>query len=55
MKIAITALTIIILMLVLKFIMQKRAQKSQGKQIDASLFGDEIRTLLNENKSILYF
>ncbi len=55
MEIAITALTIIILMLALKFIMQKRAQKSQGKSIDTSLFDEEIKTLLNGNKSILYF
>ena len=51
MEIAITALTIIILMLVLKFIMQKRAQKLQGKQIDVSLFDDGIRELLNKKKS----
>ena len=55
MEIAITALTIIILMLVLKFIMQKRAQKSQGKRINASLFNEEIKALLSDNKSILYF
>ncbi len=55
MEIAIAALTIIILMLALKFIMQKRAQKSQGKSIDTSLFDEEIKTLLNGNKSILYF
>ena len=55
MEIAITALTIIILMLVLKFIMQKRAEKSQGKIINSSLFNDEIKALLNDNKSLLYF
>ncbi len=55
MEIAVTALTIIILMLVLKFIMQKRAQKSQGKRINASLFNEEIKALLSDNKSILYF
>ena len=35
--------------------MQKRAQKSKGKSIDISIFNDEIKTLLNGNKSILYF
>lgn len=55
MDIAITALTIIVFMLALKFIMQKRGQKSKGKFIDISIFNDEIKTLLNGNKSILYF
>ncbi|MDA3860261.1 MAG: thioredoxin family protein [Melioribacteraceae bacterium] len=55
MDIAITALVIIGFMIILKVIMQKRAQKSQGKSIDASLFDDEIKTLLSGNKSILYF
>ncbi len=55
MEIAITALTIIILMLVLKFVLQMRAQKSQGKSIDTSLFDEEIKILLNGGKSILYF
>ncbi len=55
MGIAITTLTIIVLMLALKFIMQKRAQKSQGKSIDTSLFDEEIKILLNGGKSILYF
>ncbi len=55
MDIAITALTIIILMLTLRFIMQKRAQKSKGKSINVSLFNDEVKTLLNGSKSILYF
>ena len=55
MNIAIAALAVIVLMLVLKFIMQKRAQKSKGKSINVSLFNDEVKTLLNGSKSILYF
>ncbi len=55
MDIAITALIIIIFMFTLKFIMQKRAQKSLGKSINVSLFNDKIKTLLNGSKSILYF
>ncbi len=55
MDIAITALTIIVLMLILKFIMQKRAQKSKGKTVDLTIFDDQIKTLLKGEKSILYF
>ncbi len=55
MDIAIAALTIIVFMLALKFIIQKKAQKSLGKSVDISLFNEEIKALLNGNKSILYF
>jgi len=55
MDIAIVALTIIVFMFTLKFIMQKRAQKSKGKSVDISLFNDDIKTLLSGDKSILYF
>jgi len=55
MDIAITAAIIIVLMLVMKFFMQKRAQKAHGKLINISLFNDEIQNLLNGDKSILYF
>ncbi|MCF6270470.1 MAG: thioredoxin family protein [Melioribacteraceae bacterium] len=55
MDIAITAFTIIILMLILKFIMERRAQKSQGKLIDVSIVSEEVKALLTGSKSILYF
>ena len=55
MDIAIVAVLIIIFMFTLKFIIQKRAQKSLGKYVDISLFNEEIKTLLNGDKSILYF
>ena len=55
MNIAITALTIIVFMIIFKFAMQKRAQKSKGKYVDIFLFTEEIKALLNGNKSILYF
>ena len=55
MDIAIVALAIIIFMLTLKYSMQLRAQNSKGKSVDTSIFNDEIKTLLNGNKSILYF
>ncbi len=55
MDIIVTALVIVAFMLLLKFITQKRSQKSLGRQIDVSIFDDDIRTLLNGNKSILYF
>ena len=35
--------------------MKKKAERAQGKSIDISLFSGEIKTLLNGNKSILYF
>ena len=55
MDIGIVALTIIVFMFTLKFIMQKRARKSQGKSINISLFNEELKALLNRDKSILYF
>lgn len=55
MDIAITAIVIIFFMVTLKFITQKRSQKTKGKSVDISLFNDEIKNLLNGNKSILYF
>lgn len=55
MDIALTAGIIIVFIIVMKFIMQKRAQKVQGKSINISLFSDEVQNLLKSNKSILYF
>jgi thioredoxin len=55
MDIAITAIVIIFFILTLKFIMQKRSEKTKGKSVDLSLFDDEIKNLLLGNKSILYF
>jgi len=39
----------------LKFLMQKRAQHSKGKEVDISIFDDKIKRLLKSEKSILYF
>jgi thioredoxin-like negative regulator of GroEL len=55
MDIIITALAIVVFMLLLKYITQKRSQKSLGKQIDISLFDEEIKDLMNGRKSVLYF
>jgi thioredoxin 1 len=55
MDIIITAVVIVSLMLLLKYIAQKRSQKAMGKQIDVSIFDGEIKELLNSDKSILYF
>lgn len=55
MDIAITAIIIIAFILTLKFITQRRSEKTKGKSVDISLFDDEIKNLLYGNKSILYF
>lgn len=55
MDILITAIVIISAFIGLKFLMQKKAQRSKGKEVDISIFDDNIQTLLKSNKSILYF
>ena len=55
MDIIITASVIVAFMILLKLITQKKLQKSLGKQIDISIFNEDIKTLLNGKKSILYF
>ena len=55
MNILITVLVIIGVMLTMRFLMQKRAQKAKGRAVDLSVFRDEIQQLLNGDKSILYF
>jgi thiol-disulfide isomerase/thioredoxin len=55
MDILITVAAVLFLMFSLKYFMQKKAQKAKGKSIDISKFNDEIKELLNNKKSILYF
>lgn len=55
MNITIVAILLILLMLALKYFMQRRARKSQGKFVNIDLFDDEIKILLGQKKSILYF
>lgn len=55
MDILITAIVIISVFVGLKFLMQKRAQHSKGKEVDISVFDDNIQKLLRSKKSILYF
>ncbi len=55
MDILITAIVIISVFVGLKFLMQKRAQRSKGKEVDISIFDDNIQKLLRSKKSILYF
>ena len=55
MDILITALVIIFVFVGLRFLMQKRAQRSKGKEVNISIFDDKIKNLLTSEKSILYF
>ncbi|VAX26341.1 hypothetical protein MNBD_IGNAVI01-2508 [hydrothermal vent metagenome] len=55
MDILITVAVIITLFVGFRFLMQKRAQRSKGKEVDMSIFDDKIKSLLNGKKSILYF
>jgi len=55
MYILITAIVIISIFVGLRFLLQKRAQRSKGKEIDLSIFDDKIKTLLKSEKSLLYF
>lgn len=55
MDILVTVLIVISAFLGFKFVIQKKAARSKGKQIDISIFDDEIKELLSGNKSILYF
>jgi len=55
MDVLITVLVIITVFVGLKFLMQKRAQRSKGKEVDISIFDEDIKTLLKSEKSILYF
>ena len=55
MDVLITVLVIISVFVGLKFLMQKRAQRSKGKEVDISIFDEDIKTLLKSEKSILYF
>ena len=55
MDILVTVLVIITVFVGLKYLMQKRAQRSKGKEVDISVFDDKIKKLLRSEKSILYF
>ncbi len=55
MNITIVAVLLILFMFSLKYFMQKKAKKSQGKSVNIDLFNDEIKALLNQKKSIIYF
>ena len=55
MDILITVLVIITVFVGLRFLMQKRAQRSKGKEVNSSIFDDKIKKLLKSEKSILYF
>jgi len=55
MDILVTVLVIITVFVGLRFLMQKRAQRSKGKEVDVSVFDDKIKKLLKSEKSILYF
>ena len=55
MDILITAVAIVLLFVVLKFFIQKRAQRTKGKEVNISLFDDNVKKLLKSKKSILYF
>jgi len=55
MDILITAIVIISLFVGLRLFMQKRAQRSKGKDVDISIFDDKVKSLLKGEKSILYF
>ena len=55
MDILITVVVIISVFIGLRFLMQKRAQRSKGKEVDISIFDEKIIGLLKSEKSILYF
>jgi len=55
MDIFLTVIVIVVLMLSLKIFMQKRSQRYNGKSINVSIFDEEIKSLLNTKKSVLYF
>lgn len=55
MDILLTAVVIVILFVGLKFFVQKKAQRTMGKEVNISLFDDKVKSLLNSEKSILYF
>ena len=55
MDILITAIVIISIFVGLRFLLQRRAQRSKGKKNDLSIFDDKIKTLLKSEKSLLYF
>ncbi|NOX67179.1 MAG: thioredoxin family protein [Chlorobi bacterium] len=55
MDILITAIIIILAFIGLRFLMQKKAQRAKGKEVDISIFDDKIKKLLKSEKSILYF
>ncbi len=46
---------IVVLMISLKLFMQKRSQRFKSKAINISIFDNEIKDLLKQKKSILYF
>ena len=55
MDILITVIIIISVFIGLRMLMQKKAQRAKGKEVDISIFDDKIRGLLKGNKSLLYF
>ena len=55
MDILIAVVVIMSVFIGLRFLMQKRAQRSKGKEVDISIFDDKIKRLLKSEKSILYF
>jgi len=55
MDIAITFGVIILIFFGMKMLMERRAQKSKGNEVDVSMLDDETRNLLMKEKSILYF
>ena len=55
MDILIAVVVIMSVFIGLRFLMQKRAQRSKGKEVDISIFDDKIKKLLKSEKSILYF
>ncbi len=55
MDILVAVVVIMSVFIGLRFLMQKRAQRSKGKEVDISIFDDKIKRLLKSEKSILYF